>query len=151
MYLFFFPVPPHIHDDGQKDFTAVQGLSIKLPCKVTGDPKPLISWTKNGVRITESDPHYFLSGDGSLEIFSADPQDTATYSCTAINIAGLKEKRMTLFVQSKFHITSTLCRLNPMVGRPGLPGHAVESSAATTVAANGGLWTLGFKHIRNKI
>ena len=35
--------------------------------------------------------------------------------------------------------------LNPMVGKPSLPGNAVESTAATTVIANGGLWTLGFK------
>ena len=35
--------------------------------------------------------------------------------------------------------------LNPVVGRPGLPGNAIESTAATTVVANGGLWTLGFK------
>ena len=30
-----------------------------------------------------------------------------------------------------------------MIGRPGLPGS--ESAAATTVVANSGLWTLGFK------
>ena len=47
------------------------------------------------------DPHYFISEDGSMEIFSADPQDRATYSCTAINVAGVVEKRMSLIVQSK--------------------------------------------------
>ncbi len=59
----------------------------------------------SGVRIADSDPHYFISEDGSLEIFSADPADTATYSCTAINVAGVMEKRITLFVQSEilFH------------------------------------------------
>ena len=36
-----------------------------------------------------------------------------------------------------------------MFGRPGLPGNAVESTAATTVVANGGLWTLGFKKTAN--
>ena len=97
-------VPPSIKDDGVRDFKAVQGKSIKLPCEVTGDPKPQISWTKNGVRITDTDPHYFINADGSLEIFSADPQDTATYSCTAINVAGLQEKRLTLYVQSKWNI-----------------------------------------------
>ena len=34
--------------------------------------------------------------------------------------------------------------LKPMGGGPGLPGNAIENAAATTVAANGGLWTLGF-------
>ena len=32
-----------------------------------------------------------------------------------------------------------------MVDRPGLPGNAIESTTVATVAANGGLWTLGFK------
>ena len=33
--------------------------------------------------------------------------------------------------------------LKPMGGRPGLPGNAIKSAAATTVTANGGLWTWG--------
>lgn len=96
-----FIVPPSIEDHNDRDFTVIQDHSARLPCEVSGDPRPQITWTKNGVRISEMDPHYFISEDGSLEIFSADPQDTATYSCTAINVAGVKEKRMTLFVQSK--------------------------------------------------
>ena len=35
--------------------------------------------------------------------------------------------------------------LKPMGGRPGLPGIAVDSAAAATVAANGGVSTWGFK------
>ena len=35
----------------------------------------------------------------------------------------------------------------PLGGRPGLPGIAVESTVAATVAANGRLLTWGFKHI----
>ena len=97
----YFTVPPAIVE-GERDFTVIQDHSASLPCEVTGDPRPQITWTKNGVRISESDPHYFISEDGSLEIFSADPQDTATYSCTAINVAGVMEKRMTLFVQSQY-------------------------------------------------
>ena len=32
-----------------------------------------------------------------------------------------------------------------MAGRPGLPGINCIGTAAVTLAANGGLWTLGFK------
>ena len=35
--------------------------------------------------------------------------------------------------------------LKPIGGRQGLPGNAKENAATTTVAANGGLWTWGFK------
>ena len=38
-----------------------------------------------------------------------------------------------------------------MGGRPGLPGIAVESAAATTVAANGGLSTWGFNTLNGRI
>ena len=38
-----------------------------------------------------------------------------------------------------------------MVGRPGLPGNAVQSAAATTVVVKGGLWTLGFKYWFNTL
>ena len=98
-YHYFCLVPPVIEDDTDVDLAVIQDRSIRLPCEVRGDPRPQITWTKNGLRIAESDPHYFISEEGSLEIFSADPQDTATYSCTAINVAGVKEKRITLFVQ----------------------------------------------------
>jgi Immunoglobulin I-set domain len=97
---FCHAVPPLIRDT-PGDIVVTQGRSIRLPCEVSGDPRPQITWTKNGVRLSEVDPHYFISESGSLEIFSADPQDTATYSCTAINVAGVKEKRIMLFVQSK--------------------------------------------------
>ena len=34
-----------------------------------------------------------------------------------------------------------------MAGRPGLLGITVEAQQHATVAANGGLWTLGFKSL----
>ena len=35
--------------------------------------------------------------------------------------------------------------LNPMIGRPGLPGIKCIGAEAATVTTNGGLRTLGFK------
>ena len=97
-----FAVPPSI-EEGETEFTANEGSTIQLPCEVEGDPRPKIIWTKGGVRISDTDPHYFINEDGSLDIFSVKTQDTATYVCTAINQAGSKEKRVTLFVQRKYH------------------------------------------------
>lgn len=71
---FFLLVAPSISKKGKQDVTVVQDHSVRLPCDVKGDPRPQITWTKNGVRISEQDPHYFIGEDGSLEIFSADPQ-----------------------------------------------------------------------------
>ena len=94
-------MPPNIAIGEEFDFTVTEGKTITLPCVVEGDPKPQITWTKNGHRIQDADPHYFVNAAGSLEVFSVNHLDSATYICTAINIAGVADKRMTLFVQSE--------------------------------------------------
>ncbi len=48
IYLFFFSVPPSIDDNEDQELTVIQDKSIRLPCEVTGDPRPQITWTKNG-------------------------------------------------------------------------------------------------------
>jgi len=73
---------------------------VRLVCDVEGDPEPEITWSKNGRRISDSDPHYFMDSSGSLEVLSADLHDTATFVCTAVNVAGLREKRIRLSVHS---------------------------------------------------
>ena len=47
----FCLVPPTIEDNGKRDFTAIKGMTVTLPCEVSGDPPPEITWTKNGVSI----------------------------------------------------------------------------------------------------
>ena len=54
------------------------------------------------VCVLESQAHYFMREDGSLEVFSLRPDDTASYACTAINSVGSAERRMALFVQSEY-------------------------------------------------
>ena len=50
---------------------------------------------------------------------------------------------------TKFHPNPTIgdkvIGLSTMTGRPGLPGVKCIGAAAATVAANNGLWTIGFK------
>ena len=88
--------------DSPSELSVSAGQSAQLPCEVSGRPRPQVTWTKNGVRLSsDSDPHYFITESGSLEIFSAHPDDTATYSCTAINVAGVLEKRVMLFVNGQ--------------------------------------------------
>ena len=47
------------------------------------------------------------------------------------------------FFTGQIFILIIITNLNPMAGRPCLPGNAKESTAAATLAANSGLWTLG--------
>lgn len=104
----YLTVPPrhtfHTDQDGQSNFTMIEGEGIVLPCGVEGDPRPTIAWYKDESPISLTDYHYFIREDGSLEIFSADPQDTGAYRCTASNVAGEIDKSVNLYVQGKHEL-----------------------------------------------
>ncbi|KAF5903930.1 obscurin isoform X3, partial [Clarias magur] len=73
------------------DCTAELGETVKLACKVTGTPKPVVAWFKDG-RAVEVDPHHIIieDPDGSctliLDNMSAD--DSGQYMCFATSAAG---------------------------------------------------------------
>ncbi|XP_069548290.1 obscurin isoform X18 [Brachyistius frenatus] len=71
--------------------TAELGQTLKLACKVTGVPKPVVTWYKDG-RAVEADPHHIIieDPDGSctliLDNMTAD--DSGQYMCFATSSAG---------------------------------------------------------------
>ncbi|XP_056105324.1 obscurin-like isoform X13 [Rhinichthys klamathensis goyatoka] len=73
------------------DLTAELGQTVKLACKVTGAPKPHVTWYKDG-RAVEADPHHIIieDPDGSctliLDNMTAD--DSGQYMCFATSSAG---------------------------------------------------------------
>ncbi|KAG1944404.1 titin [Pimephales promelas] len=73
------------------DLTAELGQTVKLACKVTGAPKPQVTWYKDG-RAVEADPHHIIieDPDGSctliLDNMTAD--DSGQYMCFATSSAG---------------------------------------------------------------
>ncbi|XP_030218593.1 obscurin isoform X5 [Gadus morhua] len=73
------------------DCTAELGQTVKLACKVTGVPKPVVNWYKDG-RPVQADPHHIIieDPDGSctliLDNMTAD--DSGQYMCFATSSAG---------------------------------------------------------------
>ncbi|XP_035026920.2 obscurin isoform X46 [Hippoglossus stenolepis] len=71
--------------------TAELGQTVKLACRVTGVPKPTVTWYKDG-RAVEADPHHIIieDPDGSctliLDNMTAD--DSGQYMCFATSSAG---------------------------------------------------------------
>ncbi|XP_068604975.1 obscurin [Brachionichthys hirsutus] len=82
--------PPDF-DEILANCTAELGQTVKLACKVTGVPKPMITWYKDG-RAVEADPHHIVieDPDGSctliLDNMTAD--DSGQYMCFATSSAG---------------------------------------------------------------
>lgn len=65
------------------------GQSVKLTCKVTGNPEPQLQWTKDGQTVVPSPSGAQIFQNGArLEISKMKVEDTGRYACTARNEAG---------------------------------------------------------------
>uniref|UniRef100_A0A803VK92 Obscurin, cytoskeletal calmodulin and titin-interacting RhoGEF n=1 Tax=Ficedula albicollis TaxID=59894 RepID=A0A803VK92_FICAL len=83
-------IPPDFEEE-LADCTAELGETVKLACKVTGAPKPSISWYKDG-KLVEVDPHHIIiedpDGSCTLILDNLTGADTGQYMCFASSPAG---------------------------------------------------------------
>uniref|UniRef100_A0A7N8XSG1 Ig-like domain-containing protein n=1 Tax=Mastacembelus armatus TaxID=205130 RepID=A0A7N8XSG1_9TELE len=67
------------------------GQTVKLTCKVTGSPKPAISWLKDGLPL-EDDPRHIITADRTgtccLILDSLTAEDSGQYTCYATSPMG---------------------------------------------------------------
>lgn len=66
---------------------AFEGSTIELPCKAIGDPKPGISWQKDGSTMQRTG-RFKISLNGNLYIYKVGPEDQGRYECMALNDYG---------------------------------------------------------------
>ncbi|NWZ14710.1 OBSCN protein, partial [Agelaius phoeniceus] len=83
-------IPPDFEEE-LADCTAELGETVKLACKVTGAPKPSVSWYKDGKPV-EVDPHHIIiedpDGSCTLILDNLTGADTGQYMCFASSPAG---------------------------------------------------------------
>ncbi|XP_039400565.1 ADAMTS-like protein 1 isoform X4 [Mauremys reevesii] len=72
---------------GQTVVLASGTLSVLLHCEAVGNPKPTISWAKNGAEVQYSD-RMLLQPDDSLQILAPVEADVGFYTCNATNALG---------------------------------------------------------------
>ena len=77
LYLIIMAVQPTLQCP--KTIRVTQGEQAIIPCNVTGDPKPNITWTK------ESQSGNIISKNSTLVIVNARISDGGTYHVTANN------------------------------------------------------------------
>ncbi|XP_053118296.1 obscurin isoform X21 [Hemicordylus capensis] len=82
--------PPDFEEE-LADCTAELGETVKLACRVTGTPKPNVSWYKDG-RPVEIDPHHIIiedpDGSCTLILDNLTGVDSGQYMCYASSPAG---------------------------------------------------------------
>ncbi|XP_020557934.1 obscurin isoform X4 [Oryzias latipes] len=93
------------------DFVAKIGQTIKLTCRVSGSPKPLISWIKDGLPL-EDDPRHIITTDRSgrcnLILDSLSPEDSGQYLCYATSCMGSAGTLAKVVVQAPPRFVSRL-------------------------------------------
>ncbi|XP_061635168.1 obscurin [Phyllopteryx taeniolatus] len=87
------------------------GHTIKMSCKVTGLPKPVITWFKDGL-VLEDDPRHIItadrSGTCSLILDSLTAEDSGQYVCYATSSMGSAGTLTTVVVQAPPRFVSRL-------------------------------------------
>lgn len=66
---------------------AIEGSSVTLECAVNGNPKPTVSWLKDGVAIDLAlfGSRYLQLASSSLMIMEIKEEDHGSYQCRAKN------------------------------------------------------------------
>ena len=80
-----------------------EGENATLSCKVTGNPVPTISWTRDGSPVNASGRISFQDDKKELTITNVNRTDSGEYRCVASNSLGNDTSNVvTLNVQCKY-------------------------------------------------
>ncbi|XP_012495163.1 PREDICTED: hemicentin-2 [Propithecus coquereli] len=90
--------PPRIAGPNSEQVTAVLHSSVSLPCDVHAHPSPEVTWYKDGRALSSGEEAFLLPGTHTLQLVRAQPSDSGTYTCEALNAAGRDQKLVQLSV-----------------------------------------------------
>ncbi|XP_072011491.1 basement membrane-specific heparan sulfate proteoglycan core protein isoform X5 [Engystomops pustulosus] len=100
------------------------GETIYLECSGVGDPRPIVSWRRTGSRQTiQQQNHVPLDSHAVLQIPSAKPDDSGSYTCTGHNPAGSTQVHVDVLVEDR-------------VSRPSAPIATAEKPVQVVVAGD---------------
>ncbi|XP_013195509.1 hemicentin-1 [Amyelois transitella] len=85
--------PPEIINVEKSMYRAVEGdLVVRIPCKAVGRPKPVITWSLEGLNIAKGTKWYDVEEDGTLVIRNVDIKSRGYHLCKATNKIGADQK-----------------------------------------------------------
>ncbi|XP_061739556.1 hemicentin-1 [Nerophis ophidion] len=101
-------VPPFIDgaDEGT-DSTVIINSPLELDCHATGTPAPVITWYKDGQRISQDEGLRLSTNGWRLVIPRTQVSDTGRFQCVATNEAGEHEKDFNVIIHVPPSIRTT--------------------------------------------
>ncbi|THD24670.1 Titin [Fasciola hepatica] len=104
--------PPKFEQPLIHPVTVKAGEPVTFECKVHGEPVPQVHWERNGVRLPVTDTTHRRMFDAppfhTLVICEAVPEDTAEYSCVAVNPLGQDVTKTTVRVEAPVKPTTLI-------------------------------------------
>lgn len=91
---------------GPQDTEVVESEGLDLPCEITGDPKPIVIWTRENSVLPEGRSRILL--DNTLRIEDARPEDQGRYICKAHNEGGNVSVAVKLHVYGKLNLLQSI-------------------------------------------
>uniref|UniRef100_A0A0N4ZRH8 protein-tyrosine-phosphatase n=1 Tax=Parastrongyloides trichosuri TaxID=131310 RepID=A0A0N4ZRH8_PARTI len=76
---------PTIEESIDQNPRVIHGNNLVISCPVVGNPRPLITWLKDGDEISFDNNKYTLINETSLQIFNVDNDDRGQFTCRADN------------------------------------------------------------------
>lgn len=84
---------------GPQDTEVIEGEGLDIPCEITGDPKPYVSWHRDDGHLPEGRSRTLL--DNTLRIEDARAEDQGSYTCKGYNEGGNVSVTIKLSVYGK--------------------------------------------------
>lgn len=95
------PTPPEIIKD-LNSVSVIQGKNAEFQCKITGTPKPKITWYKGARELANGSRHQIYSDGDSHHLLVMDVfgEDADEYVCRAVNTGGVKSTKASLSIKT---------------------------------------------------
>ncbi|GFS41621.1 peroxidasin [Nephila pilipes] len=90
---------PPVFLERPRDQEALQGNTVELICLVEGLPRPVLSWSKDGIRLYNKGRVYLLKDGTTLRIEEVREEDGGIYTCHAENESGLRNSSALLMIR----------------------------------------------------
>ncbi|XP_029682932.1 neural cell adhesion molecule L1-like protein isoform X1 [Takifugu rubripes] len=97
-------LPPMILTQDDEDYSAVEGKGVMMHCKVFSSPPSAITWSKDDTSDSVEGPRFSVHDNGTLEIYSAEKEDSGPYTCFAKNTEGSSAINVMLSVKDPTRI-----------------------------------------------
>uniref|UniRef100_A0A8C7L9Z5 Neural cell adhesion molecule L1-like protein n=1 Tax=Oncorhynchus kisutch TaxID=8019 RepID=A0A8C7L9Z5_ONCKI len=81
-------LPPMVLTEEGLEYSAVEGKSVVMHCKVFSSPPSIVTWNKDDSTGSVEGPRFTVHQNGSLEIHNVEKEDMGQYTCYSKNTEG---------------------------------------------------------------